>query len=401
MKYRATAHKGQMAVHTHPARFKVLAAGRRWGKTRLGVNECISVAANGGRAWWVAPSYKMSEVGWRPLKNLGSQLGAEVKRVDRRLEFAGGGEIAVRSADNPDSLRGESLNLVVMDECAFTKEAAWIEALRPALSDRRGKALFISTPKGRDWFWRLFQAGTAGDNDFMSWRFPTSSNPYIDKKEIEAAKKSLPSRVFSQEYEAEFLDDAGGVFRNVMQCAWAVEQNRAIDGHEYIIGIDWGKLNDFTVISVYDLTLNHIVYLDRFNQIDYQFQLARVLSAVERFRPLTIYAESNSMGEALIDQLRYTNGLPVVGMKATNATKDAWIQALSIAFEKEEIAIPNDPVAIGEFQAFEAQRLPSGLMRYSAPDGMHDDIVMSVAIVNAGARRAGEAIEVHASPFFN
>ena len=155
----ALPHPGQAEVHNTDARFKILAAGRRWGKTRLGVNECLDVASQGGRAWWVSPSYKTSEVGWRPLRRLGGKIGAEVRKVDRMVNLPGGGSVQVRSADDPDSLRGEGLDFVVLDEIAFMKEEAWTEALRPALSDRQGKALFISTPKGHNWFWRLYQRG--------------------------------------------------------------------------------------------------------------------------------------------------------------------------------------------------------------------------------------------------
>src|SRR4030067_198797 len=169
-------HPGQRMVHRHPARFKILAAGRRWGKTRLGVNECLAVAAQGGRAWWVAPSYKMSEVGWRPIRRMAGKVGAEVRKADRQVIFPGGGEVAVRSADNPDSLRGEGLNLVILDECAFMQEEAWTEALRPALSDRQGKAIFISTPSGRNWFWRLWQRGLQDGREGEGRQHPHTIN---------------------------------------------------------------------------------------------------------------------------------------------------------------------------------------------------------------------------------
>ena len=147
-------HAGQLEVHQSPARFKVLGAGRRWGKTRLGVNECLDVAAHGGRAWWIAPSYKVSEVGWRAIRRMGAAMGAAISKADRTVTLHTGGQIGVRSADNPDSLRGEGLDFAVLDEVAFMKEEAWAEALRPALSGRKGGALFISTPKGRNWFWQ-------------------------------------------------------------------------------------------------------------------------------------------------------------------------------------------------------------------------------------------------------
>ena len=118
-------HPAQAEVHRHPARHKVVDAGRRFGKTRLGVMECYDVASQGGRAWWVSPSYKMSEVGWRPIRNLGARIGAEVRKVDRQVNLSNGGSISVRSADDPDSLRGEGLDLVVLDECAFIQGRAW------------------------------------------------------------------------------------------------------------------------------------------------------------------------------------------------------------------------------------------------------------------------------------
>jgi len=124
--------------------------------------------------------------------------GAEIRYSDRLITMPSGGTVQVRSADNPDSLRGEGLDFVVLDECAFIKEQAWTEALRPALSDRQGKALFISTPKGRNWFWRQWTRGNTDDEEWHSWRFPTSANPFIPQSEIDAARESLPERTFQQ-----------------------------------------------------------------------------------------------------------------------------------------------------------------------------------------------------------
>jgi len=380
-------HPGQAAVHYHDARFKVVDAGRRWGKTRLGVNECLDVASQGGRAWWVSPSYKLSEVGWRPLRRIGAKIGAEIRKADRQLNLANGGSVTVRSADNPESLVGEGLDFVVMDECSLTQERAWFESLRPALSDRQGRALFIGTPKGRNWFWRIWQRGAQGEPGWMAWQFPTSSNPYIPAGEIEAARHDLPDRIFRQEYLAEFMDDAGGVFRRVMDAATANPQKSRNEGHEYVMGVDWGKLSDFTVLVVLDTTTGEVVYLDRFNQIDYQVQLGRLEAAFIKFEPVQIIAESNAMGEPLIEQLFY-QGYPVQPFQTTNASKADMINALSLAFEKGEIKIPNDPVLIGELQAFEATRLPSGLIRYAAPEGMHDDTVIALGLAWQGVAKA-------------
>jgi len=336
----------------------------------------------------VAPSYPVAAVGWRGIKALATQIpNISIRHTDKLITLPSGGEVQVRSADNPDSLRGEGLDFCVMDECAFIKESAWNEALRPALSDRLGKALFISTPKGRNWFWRLWMLGNSGtDDEWRSWRFPTSNNPFIVSTEIDAAQGNLPERIFQQEYLAEFIDDAGGIFRGVMAAATATAQEQAVPDHSYIMGVDWGKHNDYTVLTVVDSTTNEVVYLDRFSQIDYTTQLGRLDAAFVRFRPEQIIAERNSMGEPLVEQL-FMRGYPVQPFTTTNASKAEAVDALALAFEKGEIQIPNDPALIGELQAFEATRLPSGMLRYAAPEGMHDDMVISLALAWQGVAK--------------
>ena len=125
-------HDGQFEVWNAPQRFKLIAAGRRWGKTWLGSALCLNVALRGGRAWWIAPTYRVANVGWRGLNEMRNQIDKhiEIERriVDRALLFANGGEVWVKSADNPDGLRGDGLNLAVLDECAYMKEEAWSTA---------------------------------------------------------------------------------------------------------------------------------------------------------------------------------------------------------------------------------------------------------------------------------
>ena len=387
-KINAKPHAGQLEVHNSDARFKVLSAGRRWGKTRLGVNECLDVAAQGGRAWWVSPSYKTSEVGWRPLRQIVRKIpGAEIRLVDRVVNFPGGGFVAVRSADNPDSLRGEGLDFVVMDECAFMQREAWTEAIRPALSDRQGKVLFISTPKGRNWLWEIYQRGVSGEEGWQSWTFPTSSNPFIAKEEIEAAKRDLPEMIFRQEYLAEFIDDAGGVFRRVQEAA-VLEPKEYEEGKQYIAGVDVAASVDFTVVSVLDAESKDQVYLDRFNRVDYPVLIDRLEAVYRRYHMTSMVVESNSIGRPVIDEL-VARGLNIVPFTTTSATKQSIIQNLQAAFENGQIRILNNPVLVGELLSFESKRNASGGFSYSAPDGMNDDCVMSLAIAWYGANSGG------------
>jgi phage terminase large subunit-like protein len=384
----AEPHAGQLEVHNSDARFKVLSAGRRWGKTRLGVNECLDAASKGGRAWWVSPSYKTSEVGWRPLRQIARKIpNAEVRLVDRMVTLPGGGFVAVRSADNPDSLRGEGLDFVVMDECAFMQKEAWTEAIRPALSDRLGKALFISTPKGRNWFWENYQRGINGEQGWQSWTYPTSTNPFIDKGEIEAAKRDLPEIIFRQEYLAEFVDDSGGVFRRVQEAAILTPQEPQ-PGRQYVAGVDVAASVDYTVVTVMDAESKEMVYMDRFNRVDYPVLIDRLESVYHRYHLTSMTVESNSIGRPVIDEL-VSRGLNIVPFTTTSATKQGIIQNLQSAFENGQIRVLDDPVLVGELLSFEAKRNASGSFSYSAPDGMHDDCVMSLAIAWHGVNDGG------------
>jgi hypothetical protein len=361
----ASPHIGQAEVHNSNARFKVLSAGRRWGKTRLGVMECMQAAFEGGRSWWVAPSYKLAAVGWRSISRIGASMpGAEVKQGERLVSFANGGSVQVRSADDPDS-------------------RSWSEAIRPALSDKKGAALMISTPSGQNWFWRMYQRGNSQDN-WASFSYPTSSNPYIDDAEIEAARNDLPEMIFQQEYEAKFMEHGAGVFRKVMA---AVNGDTAPTTGSYVIGCDWGRQKDATVYTVLNVDSGHVVEIDRMVKVDYQTQVSRLQALWERYPGAEIISELNSMGAPITESLQ-NSGLPVTGFNTTVQSKQQIIDGLALGFERGDLHIPRDPILIGELQAYESKRLPSGRTSYSAPDGMHDDCVMSLALAWSGRESA-------------
>lgn len=294
----------------------------------------------------------------------------------------GGGMVGVRSADNPDSLRGEGLDFCVMDEAAYIAPEAWSEALRPALSDRLGRALFISTPRGRNWFFDVYNRA-AGDDEWQSFQYPTSANPFIAPSEIEAARRELPEIIFRQEYEAQFVDSEGAVFRRVQDVAILHPLDAPIDGHQYVAGVDVAASVDYTVVCVMDAATREMVYMDRFNRVDYTALEERLAAIYSRWRLSSMTVEANSIGQPVIDHL-YNRGLAIIPFTTTQATKQSAIQSLQAAFEHDSIRILDNPVLIGELLSFESKRNQSGSFSYSAPDGMHDDTVMSLAICWTG-----------------
>lgn len=211
-----TLHKNQGTVLKSTSRFKVLAAGRRFGKTVLA---CIILFINcvktkNGLFWYVSPTYKQTkQIAWKILYRLIPRqvLSKKPNETDLSFQFKNGCELVLKGADNPDSLRGTGLDGLVVDEFASIRNAksVWEEVLRPALTDKIGWCLFIGTPKGKNAFWELWMKGQRKEDGYESWRFKTSDNPFINRSEIKEAQQQLSQRYFRQEYEASFEDFTG------------------------------------------------------------------------------------------------------------------------------------------------------------------------------------------------
>jgi len=324
-------HIGQAEIRDNPARFKVAANGRRWGKTLLGGALCLKSAVDSGHAWWIAPTFPVASIGWRAICKLVKQIPeTEIREGERMARFPGGGWIQVKSSDNPDSLRGEGLDLAVFDEAAFQSEEAWT-TVRPSLSDRKGKALFISTPQGRNWFWRLWMRGQSGDPEWASWQFPTSSNPYIDPVEIEAARASLPERVFAQEYEADFSLSEGVFFPEWSEAKHVIPVHTIPKDWVRWIAIDWGFADPFCALwfARDPVTRRVVVYREIYQRglrEEQQAQLIRQHSGDER---INMYVGDPSMWNARTESNRpsiasiyHACGVPIV--PAGNSRISGW-----------------------------------------------------------------------------
>lgn len=380
-------HPAQAQMAASGARFTVLAAGRRCGKTTLAIRKVSETALDGHPAAWGGPTYKSVGETWRIFTEVLRPVTRRRSEQEKRLELTTGGVIDVWSLEEPDAVRGRGYKRFVVDEAAAIPrlEYAWQQVIRPTLTDDLGDAWFLSTPKGRNYFWDLFRLGTdPAQKEWASHRLPSSSNPYLPAGEIAAAKESLPARVFAQEYEADFVSDDLGVFRRVEEAArapGATAQERALPGHTYVAGLDFGRYADFTVCAVLDVSLDpvELVALDRFNQTDWQTQWTRIQALHQRFRPAAILAERNAAGEPVLAVLRLL-GLPVVDFVTSNPSKAVAVQALALAFEQDQLRLLDDPVLLDELSAFEAERLPSGMIRYAAPEGRHDDCVIALAL---------------------
>lgn len=371
---------GQRALALHPARFHVVACGRRWGKTEFGKLVAKETLFRYEQdVWWVSPTYKMSSNIWRSFKKDIGQLAVSANGSERIMEFANGAMLTIWTGEQADTMRGGAPGVAIIDEAAMIRDAdMWPAVVRPALTDLQGRAVFLSTPRGHNWFWQLFMRGQDPlFEDYKSWQFPSRFNPALPVSEFREAQLTLPDRLYRQEYLAEFIEDAGGVFRGVIDVA-TLDTAKPHAG-QFVFGVDWGRANDFTVISVVDVVNKRQVALDRFNQISWELQRGRLISLYEKWKPQRIIAESNSIGEPNIEALQ-REGLPVEGFTTTAQSKPPLIESLALAIEQQDIMLLNDRVQTSELQAYEMERMTSGRFRYNAPDGGHDDTVMALAL---------------------
>lgn len=380
-------------MHASTARFRIATCGRRFGKTILAVNE---MAWHGLRepkrvTAWVAPTYQQTKIAFRWLcTEFREALAEQPSLSEMRVTWANGSTAQFFSADNYDSLRGYGFHFVVGDEFGTWPREAWEQVIRPTLSDTAGQALLVGTPNGRNLFWELWCRGQNPDEwaDHESWQLPSAANPYMPAGEVETARQSLPSDVFRQEYEAAFLEDGAGVFRNIGACERGQFAGPCFPS-VYVIGWDPAKHADASVMTVLNAETRQVVAWERILQMDYQVQLERVAALAKRYRNALVLMDSTGVGDPLLEQLQ-AREVAAEGYHFTNTTKQQLVEHLAVAIERGEVTWPKTPVLRAELEAFRYEITRAGNVRYSAPDGQHDDCVMSLGLAVWAARHFAE-----------
>ena len=323
-------------------------------------------------------------------------LGDIVKNeTEHTLSWPDGGHIRAKTAHNADTLRGDSADVLILDEHAFMHPDAWDKVGAPMLLDNDGDAYFVGTPSRKNHFYAKYVRALSDGVRWQAWNGPSMENPHLSKAALDEIAGDLTEDAYRQEILAEFLDNEGAVFRNIAACMGAPAKPKVADheGHRLILGADWGKIADFTALSVVCADCRQEVARDRFNRIDYEFQRKRLVTLSLLWGVDAIIPESNSMGEPIIDGLRADDSLVALGIRimpfaTTAASKPPLIQSLALALEREECQWQDDPIWTGELGAYEVKYSAiTGRPSYSAPEGVHDDTVMARALAWHGVSR--------------
>lgn len=382
-------HPGQRDILNGLRRFNVVACGRRFGKTILGTHRLIQTVLDGRPAGWFAPTYKYLTDVWRDVTRVLKPVTRVVSKQELRLEIITGGVAEFWSLEDKDAGRGRKYARAIIDEAAKVKDLGEIfnEAIRPTLSDLRGDADFLSTPKGMNFFWQCFARGSdTNESEWTSWCKPTAHNPYIDSTEIEAARVQLPERVFRQEYLAEFIEDAGGVFRRVrdaIDCG-RIHSDDPRPNDYYVVGVDLARVEDFTVITVLDGN-GRQAYHERFNLISWERQIEAIKRVAARY-PGRVVIDSTGVGDPICEALRRV-GVDLITYQFTNQTKQVAIDRLALLLEQGRLRLMDLPTQTNELLAFEYELTPSRNVRMAAPEGMHDDCVIALSLAAWGLER--------------
>jgi len=241
-------HPYQETIHGSPHRFNLIVGGRRVGKSKMALMELIKhcLETPKAMAWWVAPTITMArEVGWEEFKEYKDDLAPAIESCHEtllRVKFKNGSQIYFKGADNERSLRGRGLTYLVIDEAAFVEPEIWTRALRPALSDRKGRVLLISTPNGRNWFYG--QAAFAHNSDTWGYQhWPTMMNPLIGEDELIEAAQTVSEMDFRQEYLAEFITKEGLVYDNFSDHNIIDPGMPSMHDWDVYLGVDFGYAN--------------------------------------------------------------------------------------------------------------------------------------------------------------
>lgn len=335
-----------------------------------------------GVYWYIFPTYRdAKDTVWRDPGML-SRIAPDrliSKRNDSELVlyFKNGSIIQLKGASEENSLRGPNPLGVVLDEYATMNPDAW-GVLEPILRANDGWCWFIGTPKGKNHLYHMYLKGQEDNKEWKSWILKASTSGIVRPEQLEESKKGMSSALFNQEWECEFLEGEGSVFRNVKAIATA-EPRRPVEGHYYVMGVDLAKHTDYTVIAVYDRTDNNQVYQDRFKTIEWPFQKKRIKAIAEHYNRAHVLIDATGLGDPIADDL-LREGLNIEPYKFTEQSKKELIEKLSIWIEQRRIKILPIEETINELENYSYEIGPTGRIRYGAPEGFNDDIVTANAL---------------------
>lgn len=374
------------AIERNPqAKYITLVTGRQWGKTLLGMNMLLKWALTTPNAtiMWVSPIYKQSKSVLDAVTNAiaGTEVVVSINKSDLEIKLFNNTNILFRSAEREDNLRGNTLDYLIVDESAFIKDTVWDNVLKQTVLVKGKRVLFISTPKGKNFLYNLSLRGEDTDQPlYLSLKGSSYDTPFITNEELDEARDTLPEDIFRQEILAEFIDSGGEVFKDIDNYCTIPTFTEPL-GKKYYCGLDLGRSNDYTVLTILDEDGN-VVYIYRDRHKPWSEIVNNVIKHVKRYKA-TLFIEVNNVGDVIYEQIKkvYQNTHPFI---TTNSSKTNVIEDLIYGLNNGNLMLPNKDCfspLYTELKVFTFEYNPKTRnIRYAAQEGHHDDCVMSLAI---------------------
>jgi Terminase large subunit, T4likevirus-type, N-terminal len=358
-----------------PERYAVVEASTKSGKTvacLIWLVEAAMAGLAGQNFWWVAPIFAQARIAFRRMKQGLPKEVYTANESELTITLANGSLVWFKSADNPDSLYGEDVFAVVMDEATRSKEEAW-HAVRSTLTATRGPIRIIGNVKGRkNWAYRLARMAESGEANMHFAKITAHdavSAGILDADEIRSAKRDLPDAVFRELYLAEPSDDEGNPFglQTIRACIRPLSS-----GHVETWGIDLAKSVDWTVAIGLDADKITAAFARWQGPWEETILKLRIMAS-----QAPALVDSTGVGDPVLEALQRGGGL-FAGFKFTQPSKQQLMEGLAVAIQRGEVGYPDGPI-VNELEAFEYEYTRTGV-RYSAPEGMHDDCVCALAL---------------------
>jgi phage FluMu gp28-like protein len=381
------------AIEDPEVKYAMLLVGRQVGKTLLAENLLLKWALEHPKStlMWVSPIYSQARKPFNDIINVlaGTPIIHTSNKSEYEIVLLNGSKLLFRSGEKADGLRGYTLDYLIIDEAAFIKDEVWNTILKPTILVKGRKVLFTSTPKGKNYLYSLATRGLDPDQkQYLTINGSSYDNPFIDKSELEEARKSLPENIFRQEILGEFVDSGGEVFSDVDNyCVlnnWQGKQNNL----KYYAGIDVGRQDDYSVLTILN-DAGEVVFIYRDRHKPWDTILSEIKKYLVQYNA-TAFMEVNSIGDVLFEQLQkqYKNIHPFI---TTQSSKQDIIEDLIYELNKGELKLPSDTLfapLYNELRTFTYSYSPSTRkVSYRAISGAHDDTIISLALALHSLRK--------------
>lgn len=385
----------QMKILQDEHRFKCLCIGRQSGKSHLAACAVIMKALQkpNSTIWLISPTYRQSTFMFEKIVTLCKENNIPIttKKSNQNIEITfsiTGSKFSALSGDNGDQLRGATLDFLIIDEAAMLDDEVWSKYLRPMTAVYKSQVLFLSTPKGKNWFYDLYKLGLGDNSDWKSFQASSyegiicandTEDCHPGKDELDQIKAETDDLTWRQEYLAEFLDAGGTVFTSYTPAPYSDDMEIEEDA-VYFVSIDLAKHGDYTVLFVANVETNEIVYYWRATGLSWESQLARFKEISKRYHNPTIFVDSTGLGDTILERM-IEEGLDARGIVFSSKSKQQMVQNLAVMLQRKEIQPPNIKEVLDELDRYTFTHSATGQFRYSAPDGYHDDVVSSLMIL--------------------